>query len=197
LGIGGRLLVAVARRLNNGIRFETPMSLLHSLARALDRIAPASIAYAHCDIPCGIYDPHHAQMAAHTVIRMVDLINQLEKPGPNATPEQRQEYTNKLSRYVLVKEQHAEIAKNEVRILWGDYFKPDHLKTFPDLHDLVWKSLKAASKARQEINLPAAEDLLKSTNEIATIFWKTKGLETTTAKAPYPTERQTVYPKMK
>jgi nickel superoxide dismutase len=136
-------------------------------------------------------------MAAHTVVRMIDLINQLEKPGPNATAEQRQEYTAKLARYVLVKEQHAEIAKSEVRILWGDYFKPDHVKTFPELSDLVWKSLKAGSKARQEINLQAAEDLLKTTNDIATIFWKTKGLETTTTKAPYPTERMTVYPKLK
>jgi len=173
------------------------MSLLHSLARRLDRISLAPVAYAHCDIPCGIYDPHHAQMAAHTVIRMVDLINQLEKPGSNATPEQRQEYTAKLTRYVATKEQHAEIAKAEVRILWGDYFKPDHLKTFPDLHDLVWKALKSGSKARQEINLQAAEDLLKATNDIASIYWKTKGLETMTVKAPYPTERQTVYPKFR
>ena len=173
------------------------MSLLHSLARALDRFSPAPVAYAHCDIPCGIYDPHHAQMAAHTVVRMIDLINQLEKPGPNATPEQRQEYNAKLARYVFVKEQHAEIAKSEVRILWGDYFKPDHLKTFPDLHDLVWKALKSGSKARQEINLQAAEDLLKATNDIASIYWKTKGLETMTVKAPYPTERQTVYPKFR
>ncbi len=173
------------------------MSLLYSLARLLDRISPAPIAYAHCDIPCGIYDPHHAQMAAHTVVRMIDLINQLEKPGPNATPEQRQDYTGKLSRYVLVKEQHAEIAKHEVRVLWGDYFKPDHLKTFPDLNDVIWKALKSGSKARQEINLQAAEDLLKATNEIASIYWKTKGLETMRVKAPYPTERETVYPKFK
>ncbi|TLZ69182.1 MAG: superoxide dismutase, Ni [Methanobacteriota archaeon] len=173
------------------------MSLLYSLARLLDRISPAAIAYAHCDIPCGIYDPHHSQLAAHTVVRMNDLINQLEKPGTSATPEQRQEYTNKLARYLATKEQHAEMAKNEIRILWGDYFKPEHLKTFPELHDLVWKALKTASKARQEINLQAAEDLLKATNDIASIFWKTKGFETITAKAPYPTERQTVYPKYK
>jgi len=173
------------------------MSLLYSLARLLDRISPAPIAFAHCDIPCGIYDPHHAQLAAHTVVRMVDLIGQLEKPGPNATPEQRQEYANKLARYIATKEQHAELAKHEVRILWGDYFKADHLKTFPDLHDLVWKALKSGSKARQEISLQAAEDLLKTTNEIATIFWKTKGLETIKVKAPYPTERETVYPKFR
>src|SRR5256886_15731785 len=111
------------------------MSLLYSLARLLDRISPARIAYAHCDIPCGIYDPHHAQMAAHTDVRMIDLINQLEKPGPNATPEQRQENNAKLAPYEFVKAQHAEIAKAEARTLSGDYFKPDHLQTFPDPHD--------------------------------------------------------------
>ena len=85
------------------------MSVLHSILRTMDRMFPARVAYAHCDIPCGIYDPHHAQLAAHTVIRMVDLIGQLEKPGPNATGEQRQEFMNKLTRYVATKEQHAEI----------------------------------------------------------------------------------------
>src|SRR5213076_41191 len=69
----------LTRRLNNGFHYETTMSLLYS---------PAPVAYAHCAIPCGIYDPHHAQVAAHTVVRMIDLINQLEKPGANATPEQ-------------------------------------------------------------------------------------------------------------
>src|SRR5207244_9805497 len=86
-----------ARCLNNGVRYQATMSLLYSLARALDLVSPAPIAHAPCDIPCGIYDPHQAQRAAHTVVRMVDLINQLEKPGPNATAEQRQEYTNKLT----------------------------------------------------------------------------------------------------
>lgn len=173
------------------------MALLYLVARLLDRILPAPVAHAHCDIPCGIYDPHHALMAAHTVVRMNDLINQLEKPGSSATPEQRQDYTAKLARYVATKEQHAEIAKAEVRILWGDYFKPEHLKTFPDLHDLVWKALKAGSKARQEINLRAAEDLLEATNEIASVYWKTKGLDIVRVKAPYPTERETVYPKLR
>src|SRR5207249_10909164 len=145
------------------------MSLLYSLARALDRVSPAPIAYAHCDIPCGIYDPQHTQHGAHTVVRMFDLINQREKPGPKSTAEQRQEYTNKLTRYIATKEQHSEIAKSELRILWADYFKPDHLKTFPELHDTMWKSLKPPSKARQEINLQAAENLLKATNDISSM----------------------------
>src|SRR5437899_7548399 len=91
---------APATRLNNGIRYETTMSLLYSMARLLDRISPAPIAYAHCDIPCGLYHPHHSQLAPHTVVRMNDLINQLAKPGASPTPEQRQAYPNKLARYL-------------------------------------------------------------------------------------------------
>jgi len=172
------------------------MSLLHTLFRWSDRIAPARVAYAHCDIPCGIYDPHHAQLAAHTVIRMNMLINDLKKPGSGSKPEEIQEYGNKLARYVATKEQHAEIAKAEVRILWADYFKPEHVQQFPQLHDLVWKALKTASKARQEINMQAAEDLLNQVNEIAEVFWKTKGKDVVRAKAAYPTEREIVLPKL-
>src|SRR4030065_697358 len=65
----------------------------------------------------------------------------------------------------------------------SDYFKPEHLQKFPELHDLVWKTLKAGSKARQEISLQAAEDLLKDANDIATIFWRTKGLDVITGQA--------------
>jgi nickel superoxide dismutase len=127
---------------------------------------------------------------------MVDLINQLEKPGANATPEQRQEFVNKLTRYVATKEQHSEIYKHELRVLWADYFKPEHVQQFPQLHDLVFKALKSASKGRQEINLQAAEEMLKHANDIAEIFWKTKNVATYKAKAPYPTARETVYPKL-
>ena len=172
------------------------MSVLHRILRTLDRVSPAPVALAHCDIPCGIYDPHHAQMAAHTVIRMNLLINDLKKPASGSKPEEIQEYGNKLARYVATKEQHAEIAKHEIRVLWGDYFKPEHAQAHPQLHDAVWNALKTASKARQEINLQAAEDLLKAANEIAEIFWKTKNVPTVRAKAPYPTEREIVLPKL-
>jgi len=172
------------------------MSIAHALLRALDHVAPARVAYAHCDIPCGIYDPHHAQLAAHTVIRMVDLLGQLEHPGPDATLAQKKEFHSKIARYTATKEQHAELYKSEVRILWADYFKPEHVQQFPQLHDVVWKALKAASKGRQEVNLAASEDMLKQANEIAEIFWKTKGVATYKANAPYPTARETVYPKL-
>src|SRR6266540_197451 len=101
--------------------FAASMALLHSLLKTLDRVSPAKVAYAHCDIPCGIYDPHHAQMAAHTVIRIIDLIYQIPKPAASAGPKDWEAYAFKVSRHTTVKEQHAELAKHEVRILWGDY----------------------------------------------------------------------------
>ncbi|MFQ5880577.1 MAG: superoxide dismutase, Ni, partial [Dehalococcoidia bacterium] len=101
---------------------------------ALNRVLPAEEGYAHCDIPCGIYDPHGAQLAAQTVIRMLQLMENLPKPGANASKEETEAYENSLGRYVTVKEQHAELCKRELLILWGDYFKPQHLQQFSDLH---------------------------------------------------------------
>ncbi len=173
------------------------MQTAHKIFSAIDKFFPAKIAHAHCDIPCGIYDPHHAQLAAHTIIRMVNLISELPPITPQMTPEQRIEALNKLSRYIATKEQHAEILKTEVRILWGDYFKPEHGQKFPELNDLVWKTLKLASKARQEINLSASEELLENANKIAEIFWKTKDVGTVRAAAPYPTKKETVWPVLK
>lgn len=174
------------------------MRFVYNLLKAIDKISPAKIAYAHCDIPCGIYDPHAAQLAAHTVIRMVNLINEIKNPGENPTFEQRKEIMHKMNRYTAVKEEHAELCKKEIRILWGDYFKPEHLEKYPELHELVWKVMKLGSKARQEINLEVAEELLETVNKIAAIFWKTKELDTVKVKATfYPTGNETVYPKLK
>ncbi len=175
------------------------MTLLHSLFRALDFIKPANVAHAHCDIPCGIYDPHLAQLAAHTVIRMAMLTDEVTsrfKALPSPTAEERRDFITKLARYTATKEEHAELCKKELRILWGDYFKPEHMQTFPELHELVWKALKAASKARQSVNVQDADELLKLVNDIAEIFWKTKGKDVVRAKAPYPTEREIVLPKL-
>ncbi len=172
------------------------MAFLHRVFGLLEKIKPVKVAYAHCDVPCGIYDPHLAQLAANTVIRMVNLIGELPQIVPTMTPEQRLEALNKLNRYIATKEEHAEVAKRELRILWGDYFKPEHLQKFPEIHDLVWKGMKLASKARQEINLQASEELLETINKIAEIFWKTKDVKTARVKAPYPTGKEVAWPKV-
>ncbi len=162
------------------------MSLLYRLFKKIDKISPASAAHAHCDIPCGIYDPYHAQLAAHTVIRMINLINELKVSSDNPSFEERKNIIHQISRYTATKEEHAELVKKEVRIIWGDYFKPEHVQQHPELHELTWKIMKLASKARQEVNIDAAKELLESLHKFAEIFWKTKGIQTTKVKAPSP-----------
>ena len=105
-----------------------------------------------------------------SVVRMNQLIEAL---GDDAAK------TNaNLSRYIQVKEEHAEIVKREVRIIWGDYFKAEHLEKYPDLNDFVWGLLKLAGKCKQEINAQAAADLLAQAQKFAEIFWDTKGVKT-------------------
>ncbi len=145
---------------------------------------PIKTAYAHCDIPCGIYDPHAAQVAAHTVLRMTGLINELSGDT--------RETEHKLARYTKVKEKHAEIVKHEVVVLWGDYFKEEHLKEYPQLSETVYRTLKLASKSKQEINIEVAKDLLTQVQVIAEIFYKSKDLTPIKVKPPFPTEGEIV-----
>jgi nickel superoxide dismutase len=130
--------------------------------------APRRTAGAHCDIPCGIYDPHGAEIGARTVARMVELIGTVQG---ETDPASRQTFV----RCVTVKEEHAEIVKRELQVLWSDYFKPEHLERYPDLHERFWKALKLASKNKQTIDPSAAADLQAAVAEIARIFWETKG----------------------
>lgn len=138
--------------------------------RTIDRVAAPGVVEAHCDIPCGIYDPHAMQIAALSVVRMNQLIEALA--GDEGKTKAN------LSRYITVKEDHAEIVKKEARIIWGDYFKAEHLEKYPDLNDFVWGMLKLAGKNKQEINLQVAQDLLAQTQKFAEIFWDTKGVKT-------------------
>lgn len=131
-------------------------------------LAPSRTAHAHCDIPCGIYDPHAATLAAQTVAKMVEKIEALGPPKTDVG------YLAELSRMTKVKEEHAEICKREVAILWGDYFKPEHLEKHPKLHELVWQTLKAASKSKQTVDAKNAADLQAKVKEISDIFWATK-----------------------
>jgi nickel superoxide dismutase len=161
----------------------------------ITRIFPIKEAYAHCDIPCGIYDPHAAQVAVHTVIRMTSLIKDLTASSIDAPFDERKEIIHKISRYTKVKEEHAEIIKHEVAVLWGDYFKEEHFKANPELTSLVQQILKLTSKTRQEINPEACQEMLSKVQELAEIFYRTKGRETKRVRSPYPTEGELVVPK--
>lgn len=153
-------------------------SLVRLPLRLLDRISPPDTVHAHCDIPCGIYDPHLAQIGALTVIRMNQLINDLgDAPGPG-DKQKNDAWHNSLARYVAVKEEHAELCKHEIRIIWGDYFKPEHIEKHPDIHSTVFNIMKLGSQCRQQVNMKAAEDLLAQVQKFAEVFWSTKDAST-------------------
>ncbi len=148
----------------------TLQSIISRALRTLDGVSAPTTVEAHCDIPCGIYDPHLMQVAALTVVRMNQLIEAL---GDDAAKTKAN-----LSRYLLVKEEHAELAKREARVIWGDYFKPEHVEKHKDLHQVTWDIMKLGGKNKQEISMQAAQDLLAATQRFAEIFWDTKGVAT-------------------
>jgi nickel superoxide dismutase len=170
------------------------MSLIDDARQLLDRAREPRTVEAHCDIPCGIYDPHRAQIGALSVIRMYQLIANLEMPGMESTKEQRDAYLHTLSRYIAVKEEEAKLVEHEIIILWTDYFRPEHAEANPGLHDLVWKTCKLTSTVKQTINMQAGQDLLAGVQQIAEIFWKTKGVQTKRQASGQPTGGEIVYP---
>ncbi|NLN71128.1 MAG: superoxide dismutase, Ni [Chloroflexi bacterium] len=146
---------------------------------------------AHCDIPCGIYDPHLALIGALTVIRMVDLINDLvEAHGKDLDAE----YLNSMARYVAVKEEHAELTKHEIRVIWGDFIKDQHVESYPQLPGLVHKIMQLGSKARQTVDRESGVALLDAVNEFAEIFWQIKDKKTKRVPAPFPVTDEMVVP---
>ena len=159
------------------------MSLLYKFFEKVDSVKPAQSARAHCDVPCGIYDPYEMQVAAHSVIRMVQLIKEAKDD------------MHKKVRCTVVKEQSAERVKHEARIIMGDYIKKEHVDAHPELHEIINKIMKLGSKTRQEVSEDAAKELLAEVQKFAEIFWKTKGVATTRVKAPYPSGGDLVVPK--
>lgn len=153
---------------------------MKSYLKFIFKLLPSRTVYAHCDIPCGIYDPHLSQMAAHTIIRMTKLISESEGD------------IHKITRMTQVKENHGKICEEELITLWGDYFKEEHFKQFPNLNDLIYQTIKLTGKVRQEVNLEAANELLGNVQKIAEIFWQTKGLEPVRIPSGYPTEGEIV-----
>ncbi len=127
-------------------------------------------AEAHCDIPCGIYDPVSAKIAAQTVQKMVLRMQALEEGDDHVA------YANTMARYVATKEEHAEICKRELRILWADYAWPNMPEGF-DLHGSFNAALKLAGRCRQVVDMAACEELVASVDNIAAAFWATKGVE--------------------
>lgn len=124
-------------------------------------------AQAHCDIPCGIYETDTMMHAADTCRRMIEKITDL---GELDSIEKH----NTFVRSVMTKEKHAQKVKRELYVLWSDYFKPEHLEKFPDLHERLWKTVKQASTVKQTVSLDEADKLVEMVHDISHLFADSK-----------------------
>ena len=131
---------------------------------------------AHCDGPCGVYDPASARIAAEAAVSMTKKILALQPPT-DGDSQAWAAYNNTMSRYITIKEQQAHLAKEELLVLWTDYFKPQHLADFPDLHDTFWQAAKLCSSVKVEVSLEHAQELMDAIKVIHEKFWASKGRE--------------------
>ena len=131
-------------------------------------------AEAHCDGPCGVYDPASARIAAEAVRSMTKKISALVPPDNNDAVAWAN-YSNTLSRYVAIKEHEGQKAKDQILILWTDFFKPQHLAAHPDLHTKIWNAAKLCSACKVNVSPTHAQELMDAIEEIHNIFWAIKG----------------------
>ena len=116
--------------------------------------------YAHCDLPCGVYDPIQAKVEALSLKAILEKYDGLDEHGK--------------MRAVVIKEERAEMVKHHLMVLWADYFKEEHLAKYPNLHNLFWKTIKQASSVKQHLDVANADKLLEQIDEISKIFAETK-----------------------
>jgi nickel superoxide dismutase len=148
------------------------MSVTRAFTRIVDRLFGIEPVYAHCDVPCGIYDPHLAGVSAKTVHTMNKKLTDLPIPAAGASAQEQLEHRNTVVRMVQTKEAHAQLCKQELLILWTDYFKPDALAMFPDLHETFWKAAKLCSYNKQHVDLAKSQELMDAVAKIAGMFQK-------------------------
>jgi nickel superoxide dismutase len=137
------------------------MRTVDRLLTTLDRLNPPTEVRAHCDLPCGVYDPAQARIEAESVKNTIDKFNDSNDDVFK-------------TRAILIKEERADLVKHHLWVLWTDYFKPEHLEKYPNLHDLFWKATKTAGEVKKANDPAVAQRLLDQIAEIDTIFWETK-----------------------
>jgi nickel superoxide dismutase len=125
-------------------------------------LAPRTIVHAHCDIPCGVYDPEQARIEAESCYKIIQKYNDSADELFRA-------------RCISVKEERAELVKHHVDVLWHDYFKPEHVEKFPNLHETCWKASKQASQVKRTTDIAEAQKLLDLIDEIDRMWKETNG----------------------
>jgi nickel superoxide dismutase len=124
-------------------------------------LKPRRVVHAHCDLPCGVYDPAQARIEAESV---------------KACQEKYQGSDDAVfrERAIQIKEQRADLVKHHLWVLWTDYFKPPHLEKYPKLHELFWNATKEAGASKGSVDPAQGQKLLDAVDEISKIFWETK-----------------------
>ena len=126
-------------------------------------LRPSRVVDAHCDVPCGIYDPEQARIEAESCLRIIEKYDASDDPL----------FRN---RCIHNKEERAELVKHHLDVLWHDYFKPEHLETVPNLHELFWNANKQVSKVKASTDLADAQKLLDLINDVDAAWKATGGL---------------------
>jgi nickel superoxide dismutase len=137
------------------------MRFLTRLLTLADHLVAPETVHAHCDLPCGVYDPAQARVEAESVKAIMEKYHASNDEAFR-------------TRALFIKEERAELVKHHLWVLWTDYFKPAHLEKYPELHELFWKATKAAGEAKHSTDVAVADDLLRQIAEIDRIFWETK-----------------------
>ncbi|HET6792881.1 MAG TPA: superoxide dismutase, Ni [Acidimicrobiales bacterium] len=137
------------------------MRIAPRLIGAVDRVLAPRVAHAHCDLPCGVYDPAQARIEAESVKACMEKHNGTDDADFKA-------------RAIAIKEERADLVKHHLWVLWTDYFKPDHLQKHPQLHELFWKATKTAGESKKTTDPAVGQRLLDEIGEIDKIFWETK-----------------------
>ncbi len=137
------------------------MTIVARILNAADQWRPPQTVSAHCDLPCGVYDPAQARIEADSVKGCITKYKESKDPVFQ-------------QRAVQIKEERADLVKHHLWVLWTDYFKPPHLEEFPELHDLFWRATKAAGEVKKSVDPKDAQALIDLIDQIAEIFWKTK-----------------------
>ncbi len=137
------------------------MRIVSSLLCLADRVHRPATVHAHCDLPCGIYDPAQARIEAESVRACMEKFNASDNEVFR-------------ERAVFIKEQRADLVKHHLWVLWTDYFTADHLEAHPGLHDLLWTATKLAGDAKRTNDVEVAQRLLDSIAHVDSVFWETK-----------------------
>ena len=137
--------------------------------RLVDVLRPRRVVHAHCDLPCGVYDPAQARIEAESVLAIQKKYQDAEnQKKPSESIEDFRQ------RCILIKEDRADLVKHHLWVLWTDYFKPEHIDRYPGLHESFWKATKLAGDSKKSQDPEQGQQLLDAIKEIDRIFWETK-----------------------